>query len=80
MNSGQHRPRALFEPHHPGLTSTSSMTDIEREELRRLAVHIENEQDPERVLAVAQEMNELLDRILSRVPKAPLSKATNLPE
>lgn len=66
--------RALFEAHQPGLTSTSSMTDIEREELRRLAISIETEQDPEKVIAVAEEMNALLDRILSRIPRAPDNK------
>jgi hypothetical protein len=47
------------------------MTDTEREELRRLALHIETEKDPETLIAVAQQMNELLDRILARIPKAP---------
>ena len=47
------------------------MTDIEREELRRLAGNIESEQDPERAIALAKEMNDLLDNILSRIPKAP---------
>ena len=71
MNSGPRPTRALFEPHQPGLTSTSSMTDIEREELRRLALCMEAEEDPEKVIAVAQQMNELLEGILSRIPKAP---------
>jgi len=71
MNAGPQPPRRLFEPHQPGLTSTSSMTDIEREELRRLANSIGTEQDPEKVIAIAQEMNALLDRILDRIPKPP---------
>ena len=71
MNPGPQPPRALFEPDQPGLASTSSMTDFEREELRRLAISIGTEQHPEKVIAIAQEMNALLDRILARMPKPP---------
>jgi hypothetical protein len=62
-------PRSLFEARRPGLTSTTGMTDIEREELRRLSTCIGTEKDPEKVIEVAQQMNALLDRILARIDK-----------
>ena len=69
LSSAFDKSRGLFDPSQPGFTSTSSMTDMEREELRRLATNMEAEKEPHKILAVAQEMNELLERILSRVPK-----------
>ncbi len=71
MSPDQQTRHGLFKPDESGLTSTSSMTNMEREELRRLATLIETEKEPEAVIAVAQEMNDLLDRILARIPKAP---------